>query len=113
MRRKKKRTAVHYVTFGFRDGAATACLPERKPSAKHLKESGERADPDFVFREHLYGPSDLRGWELPQRVRTCDILANRLNVRRAIRELVLPELQAIRSLLVELNERVGRIESAN
>jgi hypothetical protein len=110
MPRKPRRRPVHYITFAFRDGAVVGCLPTRKPSAKRLKEDGIRVDPDLVCREYLYGASNLQTWELEQRVRTGDLLTNRMNMRRTVRELVLPGLAEIREALLAIHGRLERIE---
>jgi hypothetical protein len=41
-----------------------------------------------------------------------DLLANRINTRRAVRELVLPVLANIEASLSSLHERMERIEQA-
>lgn len=109
-RKKSHRRKVYSVTFGFSDGAVTACAPERKPSPKRMKEDGIHICPDGVFREYKYSPTDWHSWEDEQRVRAVMVLANRLNTRRAIRELVLPELTAIQTAIADVRERLERIE---
>jgi hypothetical protein len=46
------------------------------------------------------------------RVRVSNLLANRMNMRRTVRELVLPELANIQATLADLADRLGRIEAA-
>ncbi|MEL7499016.1 MAG: hypothetical protein AAFN77_15520 [Planctomycetota bacterium] len=112
MPRKKKprRRKVYSIAHGFHDGAVFACGPERKPSEKRIKEEGIYVCPDGVFKEDLRSPTEWQSWDVEQRVKTVTILANRLNTRRAIRELVLPELEEIQNSLVEINERLKRLE---
>jgi len=110
MPRKPRRRPVHYTTFALRDGAVTSCFPTRKPSAKRLKEDGIRIDSDLVCKEYLYGASEPQTWEIEQRVRTADLLANRMNMRRTVRELVSPELAEIRKALSAIQGRLARIE---
>lgn len=110
MRRKKKKRDVHYVALAYRDGAVIACYPERKPSDKKMKEDGLRIDPDLVFRERHYRCDEFRAGELEQRVRTCDLLSNRINTRRALREIVLPRLDELETKLDAMQEQLDRME---
>ena len=112
MRRKPRRRPVHYVTTNYRDGAVVACHPDRKPSDRKLKEDGLRVDADKVFREFTYGSGEFAQWEIDFRVRVSDLLANRMNMRRTVRELVLPELVSIQAALSDLGNRLSRIEIA-
>ncbi len=109
MQRKQRRRPVHYHVTSFRDGAVMACLPVRKPSPKRIKEDGIRVDPDLVTDEGYYAVSQFPGWPEEIRIRNCDLLANRMNVRRAIRDLVIPELAKIESAMLKLNERLDRL----
>jgi hypothetical protein len=102
---------VYYVATSYRDGAAVACHPQRKPSDRKLKQDGDRVDPDLVFREYHYGSDEFSRWELDFRVRCSDLLANRLNMRRAAREIVLPKLDELDSKLQALHKQLQRIES--
>ena len=110
MGRKRQRKEQHYLTIGYRDGAVTACLPKRKPSAKSLEFMGDVVDDDFVYREYHQSADEI--FELPAEVsvRLVDVLANRINTRRAVRELVLPELKAIRESLETIHQRLDRLE---
>ena len=110
MSRKPARRKVHYFTSGFSDGAVISAGPDRKPSAKALKERGLRVDSDGVFCETRYGPSEWHLWDDQQRVKVVTVLANRLNTRRAIRELVLPELASIQKTLANIQRRLDKID---
>lgn len=110
MAKKKRRSTVHYVTFCYRDGATVACLAERKPSERVLKDRGERVDSDFVFRENAVELDESYEWTPDYRGRASDILSNRINMRRAIRELVLPELSLIQESLAKIDQRLDKIE---
>jgi hypothetical protein len=112
MRSKRRRRPVHYTAFAFHDGAAVACSPHRKPSKKKLKEDGDRIDEDFVYREYYYTPQSVYEWSDELRVRFADLLANRLNMRRAVREIAVPHLEAIQTQLLALTKRLERIERA-
>ncbi len=112
-KRKPRRRMVHWVTSGFNDGSVTGCHSELKVSEKRAKEEGIYICPDGVQREYTYKPSEFRGWKVEQRVRVSDILSNRLNTRRAIRELILPELVAIAETLQRIEDRLDRIECSH
>jgi hypothetical protein len=112
MKRRKPRRPVHYVVFAYRDGAVVGCHPERKPSARKLKEDGLKIDDDLVFWEISYGAGDFAAWELDQRVRTADLLSNRMNMRRTVRELIMPQLTSIEATLADVAKRLARVEAA-
>ncbi|QDV55474.1 hypothetical protein [Rosistilla oblonga] len=109
-KRKPRRRMVYSTTAGFYDGSVIACGPERKPSAKRMKEDGIFIDDDGVFKESHYSASYWKTWDVEQRVKAVTILANRLNTRRAIRELVLPEIAAIAATLDRIERRLDAIE---
>jgi hypothetical protein len=112
MPRRTSRRDVHYVTFIFADGAAVTCTPTRKPSKKKIKNERIHIDADHVVREFRYSPKEFDHASDEVRVRMSDLLANRLNMRRTVRELVLPPLTSIQSSLHALEARIGRIEQA-
>jgi hypothetical protein len=113
MRRKKpRRQPVHYIAFAFRDGAIVAGVPTRKYSKRRIKEEGVWIDQDLVMREGQYDVKTFERATDEQRVRMVDLLANRLNMRRTVRELVLPELANIEVSLADLHERLDRIEKS-
>jgi hypothetical protein len=110
MPRKTRKRAIHYVTFIFADGAAVACTPTRRPSKKRIRDEGIHIDADHVVREYKYSSKEFDLASDRQRIRMADLLSNRLNGRRTIRELVLPVLANIETALGSLSERLERIE---
>ncbi len=112
MGRKKKprRRDVYFNALVFPDGSAFSCGPERKPSAKQMKEDGLFVDEDFVFKEIKYGSTEWHAWPDQHRRELGQIMAIRLNSRRAIRELVLPELMIIQESLSAIAARLDAIE---
>ena len=115
MGRKKKprRRDVYSVAFVFPDGSAFACAPQRKPSSKRLKDDDAYVDEDFVFREQRYGPDEWVSWPVDHRRELGQIMAIRLNTRRAIRDLVLPELEGIKAMLANIQKRLDQIEGSS
>lgn len=110
MARKPRHRPVHYTTFAFPDGAVTSCTPGRKPLPKRIKQDGLHIDADFVCKEYLSVPGEFCGWSDEQRVRFSDLMANRMNTRRAIRDIVMPVLADIQLSLEKLNNRLNDIE---
>jgi hypothetical protein len=58
----------------------------------------------------LYSPTEWHSWEAGKRHEAATILANRINVRRSLRELVLPEITELKSVLCDIQKRLVRIE---
>lgn len=110
MPKRIRRRPVHYITFTFADGAAVTCAPARKPTKKSIKDDGIQIDADHVFQEHHFSAKEFDDSSDSVRIRMCDLLTNRLNMRRTVRELVLPSLANIETALRSLNERLNRIE---
>ncbi len=117
--RRKQRKPVYYTVTGLNDGTVMAAYPVRKPAARIMKRDGQKLDADNVCREFLGNYVGAFKFDDDGRFRFFDIMANRLNTRRAIRELILPEMQAvreeiaalrsdIRDRVATLSERAGR-----
>ena len=111
-KRKPRRRTVYSWTFGFPDGAVIGVAPERKPTDKRIKEEGWSIDDDGVYRETLYDSDYWKTWEPEKRYKAVELLANRLNTRRAIRELILPELKSLHESIDSLRKQLDRIEDA-
>ena len=109
-KKKTRRRMVYSNAFCMHDGSVFACGPERKPTANRIKQEGIFIDDDGVFKEALYDPTSWKSWSDDQREKLVTILANRLNTRRAIRELILPELAAIQATLADIQKRLDRTE---
>jgi hypothetical protein len=110
-RKKPRRRDVYSIAFVFPDGSAFSCGPERKPSDRKIKEDGLYIDEDLVFKEHKYGADEWGSWPEDRRRELGQIMAIRLNTRRAIRELVLPKLEAIENSLSRIESRLDRIDT--
>ena len=104
---------TYYTAHCLRDGTVIAAYPARKPSSRVLKRDGRRIDADNICQEFDTSGMELSDVRNEGRTRFQDIIANALNMRRAIRELVLPRLIALESevaaLRVELHLR-GNLE---
>jgi hypothetical protein len=96
----------------FRMERSLHAPPERKSLPKRIKEDGLHIDADFVCKEYQSAPGEFGRWPDEQRVRFSDVLANRINMRRAIRDIVMPMLAYIQLSLEKLNNRLNDIEQS-
>lgn len=111
MRRKKpRRQPVYYTVFAFKDGAIVTGAPSRRFSRKRIKEDGIYIDQDLVMREYRYDVKTFERSTDEQRIRMVDTLATRLNMRRTVRELVLPVLASIEASITALHKRMEGLE---
>jgi hypothetical protein len=108
--RRPRRRPMTYRVSTLHDGTILAACPERKPARRIMKRDHCRIDADGVLSDISRNGKELRDWHYEGRFRFQDIIANRLNARRAIRELVLPELAALRAALTALRSDLARLE---
>jgi hypothetical protein len=99
---------VHYVSFSVPGGASYFAAPSRKPNARDIL---AQDDPDLVSKEFTDKITDYEKQPDELRRRAGPVFANRINTRRAIRELILPELKAIQATLADIQSRLARVES--
>lgn len=109
---KKPRQPAHYVVISYTGGAAITCTPHRKPSKRRIKEDRVSIDDDLVISEYAEKVDEFHDLGVEARGRLSDLLANRINMRRAVRELVLPILTNIENSLSSIHERLERVEQA-
>ena len=105
---RPRQRKIHYIAAALHDGAIFATYPERKPSPKSIRQRGYRIDDDGVLNQKSRGGQELKYGD-ERRFRGQDILANRLNTRRAIRELVLPVLEDLRLEIATLRAEIGQL----
>jgi len=107
----RKLRPIHYVSFSLPGGACFFASPDRKPYAKKGKNSFlHQDDPDLVGTEFETKLADYHAFPEATVQRGGPVLANRINTRRAIRELVLPELKLIQDSLQLIAARLDSIE---
>jgi hypothetical protein len=110
MQRQKKRQ-VYYNASMLYDGAIVATFPIRKPLPKKIKEEHIKIDEDGVCDKGWYSDgkqySDINA---ANRFRFQDIMVNRLNTRRAIRELIFPCLFKLEKDMDDMRNQLNRIE---
>lgn len=107
--RRPRRRQMHYLASTLRDGTVLASHPIRKPAPKVMKRDHLRIDEDGVTIEHSSGGQELTHAE--NRFRFQDLIAARLNTRRAIRELVLPVFAELRREIKLLRAEVGQLKA--
>lgn len=95
--RRPKRRPVHYVTFVLHDGTVVSARPDRKPTPKTLRAEGLRIDEDGIYREWMEGAREFSDLPLETRIRLQSVIANRLNTRRVVREMIVPHLTKLQA----------------
>lgn len=110
MPRKPRRRPVHYTTITFPIGAVMTCTPRSKPLPKQIKEERLQIDADYVCEELQFSPEEFDRLPDTARAKFSDLMANRINMRRAIREIVMPVLAEVQSSLEQLNQRLSQME---
>ena len=108
--RRPRRRPVYYSAMSLNDGTVLTAYPMRKPGPKRMKQDHLKIDADSVCEEWL-----SPGWELSDsynevRFRFQNILATKLNIRRAIREMILPVLTDMQQEIAALRAQLDRIE---
>lgn len=109
--RRPRRRPMHYTAQTLYDGTIIAAYPIRKPVPKIIKRDNLKIDEDGITNDLMDAGKHISDWQNETRFRFQNILANRLNTRRAIRELVLPELSEVRDQVASMKEQLDRIES--
>ena len=108
--RRQARRPIHYSAFALRDGTIIASYPIRKPTPKAIKRDKLRIDEDGVSREWFTSSKEFFDFDKSVRIRLQDIISIRLNTRRTIREIMLPELAVLREEVQALGNQMNRIE---
>lgn len=103
---RNRRRPVYYTVSSLNDGTVLAARPVRKPTDRVMKRDGQKLDEDNVCRDFMGSYVGSFKGDDPGRFRFFDIMANRLNMRRAIRELALPEIQVLQAEVQGLREEV-------
>lgn len=110
--KRPRRRKMHYHASSLHDGTVFAAHPIRKPAPRILKRDGFRIDADGVATEFTRNGQELSDWNNETRFRFQNIIAINLNTRRAIRELVLPQIAAIADEISALRAEVSALREA-
>ena len=109
---------MHYYAHCLHDGTVIAGYPIRKPVPKVIKRDRLKIDEDGVCREWAGAGKELSDVQNESRMRFQNIIAIRLNTRRAIRELVSPQLlklqedvNCMRDQLDEISKILGELST--
>jgi hypothetical protein len=105
--RRQKRRPMHYTSQSLHDGTILAAYPVRKPPPKTIKRDKIRINEDGVCHEYAGAGRELSDVYNESRMRFQNIIATRLNTRRAIREMVLPCLNKLQR---DVNEIRGQLD---
>ena len=108
--RRQKRRPMHYYVSSLYDGTVIGSFPERKPAPKVIKRDGLRIDEDGVCRERMGAGTELSDVRNETRTRFQDIIAVRLNTRRAIREMILPSLTKLQTDMDAMRSQLDHIQ---
>lgn len=106
----KKRRPTYYQVFSLQDGTVLLAVPVRKPSARVLKDYRIKIDDDGVAEEYFMDTKWFRDAAQEDRQRRHDLVSNRLNMRRTIRELLIPRIAALEDHIAALQAQLDRIE---
>jgi hypothetical protein len=87
-----------------------AAYPIRKPAPKIIKRDNLKIDDDGVCEETLRSGKHVSDCQYENRFRSQNIIANRLNTRRSIREIVLPKLAMMQQEIAAMRTQFDRIE---
>ena len=108
--RRPRRRPMHYSANSLFDGTVLWAYPVRKPTPKMIKRDNLKIDEEGVCSEWLGAGKELSDVNNDTRTRFQDIIATSLNTRRALREVVLPELAALRDEVAAVRSQLDRIE---
>ena len=84
--------------------------PIRKPLPKTIKREKLKIDKDGVCRELTFSEIEFSHLPLEKRVHLQDVISNRLNTRRAIREMLLPQFAKLQEDLNEIRRQLDQIQ---
>jgi len=107
---RQKRRPMHYSAICLYDGTVKAAYPVRKPIPKVIKRDKSRIDEDGVCHEWMQAGKELSDVNNETRMRFQDIIATRLNTRRAIREMVWPYLSKLQKDMQDVRNQLDHIE---
>ncbi|MFQ5473937.1 MAG: hypothetical protein ACE5FA_13785 [Dehalococcoidia bacterium] len=110
-RRKRSRRPVYYNVTSMNDGAVLSAYPVRKTAARIMKRDGDRLDEDNVCKDFTGSFVGSFKFDDSGRFRFFDIMANRLNMRRAIREVALPKLEAVEAEVAALRIEISDLKA--
>ena len=108
--RRQKRRPIYYLAICLPDGTVNAAYPVRKPIPKTIKREKLRIDKDGVCKEMVDTGKELSDVHNESRMRFQDIIATRLNTRRAIREMVFPYLIKLQKDMDDVRNKLDHIQ---
>ena len=109
--RRPPRRLMHYTSLTLHDGTVLSAWPIRKPPPSVLKRQCIPVDPEGVLHEYARAGKEISDVNNNERWRPQTVLAMNLNVRRALRDIVLPELAEALEKMQSLQGQLDRIEA--
>jgi hypothetical protein len=110
--RRQRRRPMHYTSHSLHDGTILAAYPVRKPVPKTIKRDKIRIDEDGVCNDYTGAGRELSDVHNESRMRFQNIIATRLNTRRAIREIVLPYFEKLQRDVNEIRCQLDHIQGS-
>lgn len=108
--RRPRRRPIYYAAVTLRDGTVLSAYPERKPAERIMKRERIRIDADNVFRETDVSGDFMSDANNQGRTRFQDIVANRINLQRTLRDLVVPRFETLELQIAEIKAQLDRLE---
>lgn len=109
--RRQKRRPLYYYAHCLYDGTIVASFPIRKPAPKAIKQDNIKIDEDGVCDRGWYtAGKEYSDVNAENRFRFQDIMTNRLNTRRAVREMIFPYLKKLQKDIDEVNRKLENIQ---
>jgi len=102
---------MHYTSLTLHDGTVLSAWPIRKPVPSVFKRECIPADPEGVLHEYARAGKEISDVNNTERWRPQTVLAMNLNVRRALRDIVLPGLTEALERVQSLEAQLNRIEA--
>jgi len=110
MRRQKQRP-IHYSAITLFDGTVLSAHPIRKPTPKSIKQDKIKIDEDWVCNKGWYtNGKQFSDTNFENRFRFQDLMANRINMRRAIRDMVFPYLTKLQNDMDDIHSKLDQIQ---
>ena len=109
--RRQKRRQMHYCVLGLYDGTVTSAYPVRKPTPRAIKRDKLQIDEDGVCQGFMDSGKQYSDGNCENRFRFQNIMANRLNTRRSLREIVLPGLVQLQNDMADIRKQLEAIQN--
>jgi hypothetical protein len=100
---------MYYSAYCLYDGTVIGVYPIRKPMPRLIKQRKIHVDEDGACNEWFWNGKELADVKNDLRTRGQDLIAMRLNTRRAIREITQPWFIQLQSNIEQLRNQLDQI----